>query len=78
MLKWHKDWKRILRTYSFISIVANLLVAISVTGLSVLGVLSSNLAFGTIACIGIVLGVLGCAGRFVDQELDDLDRGSSK
>lgn len=71
-MKWHEDWKKILKTYSFLSIVANLMVALSVTGLSVLGVLSSQVAFGTLAISASVLGLLGVIGRFVDQSYDDM------
>jgi len=73
-MKWHEDWKKILKTYSFLSIVANLLVALSVTGLSVLGVLSSQVAFGTLAVSASVLGLMGAVGRFVDQSYDDMEK----
>jgi len=73
-MKWHEDWKKILKTYSFLSIVANLLVALSVTGLSVLGVLSSQVAFGTLAVSASAFGLLGLIGRFVDQSYDDLEK----
>lgn len=71
-MKWHKDWKRILKTYSFIGMLANLLVAVSVSGLAVLGLLSAELAFPVLATLGITLGVIGLVGRFVDQELEDI------
>lgn len=73
-MKWHEDWKKILKTYSFLSIVANLLVALSVTGLSVLGVLSSQVAFGTLAVSASVLGLLGVIGRFVDESYEDIKK----
>ena len=50
---------------------ANFLVALSVSGLAVLGVLSSEIAFPILACLAITFGVVGLAGRFVDQQLDD-------
>jgi len=71
-MKFHEDWKKILKTYSFLSLVANLLVALSVSGLAVLGVLSSQVAFGTLAISASVLGLLGAVGRFVDQSYDDM------
>jgi len=71
-MKFHEDWKKILKTYSFLSLVANLLVALSVSGLAVLGVLSSQVAFGTLAISASVLGLLGLIGRFVDQSYDDM------
>lgn len=73
-MKLVENWKKVLKTYSFLSLVANLLVALSVTGLSVLGVLSSQVAFGTLAISASVLGLLGLAGRFIDQSYDDLEK----
>lgn len=73
-MKLVDNWGKVLKTYSFLSIVANLLVALSVTGLSVLGVLSSQVAFGTLAVSASVLGLLGLIGRFVDQSYDDLEK----
>ena len=72
-MKWRSDWKKILKTYSFLSIVANLFVAVSVSGLAVLGVLSSSIAFGSLVTISILLGVIGAVGRFVDQSYEDLE-----
>ena len=72
-MKWRSDWKKILKTYSFLSIMANLFVAVSVSGLAVLGVLSSSIAFGSLVTISLILGVIGAVGRFVDQSYDDLE-----
>lgn len=71
-MKWRSDWKKILKTYSFLSIIANLFVAVSIAGLSVLGVLSSSIAFGTLVTVAIALGLIGAVGRFVDQSYDDI------
>lgn len=71
-MKFHEDWKKILKTYSFLSLVANLLVALSVSGLAVLGVLSSQVAFGTLAISASILGLIGAIGRLVDQSYDDM------
>ena len=70
-MKLLKDKKRILKSYSFLSIAANFLTALSVSGLSVLGVLSSELALPILIGCAIFLGLLGLCGRFVDQSLDD-------
>lgn len=72
-MKWHKNWKQLLKTYSFIGMIANLFVAISVSGLAVLGLLSAELAFPVLATLGIVLGVVGLIGRFIDQEIEDVE-----
>ena len=70
-MKLLKDKKRVLKSYSFLSIAANFLTALSVSGLSVLGVLSSELALPILIGCALFLGLLGLCGRFVDQSLDD-------
>lgn len=72
-MKWHKNWKQLLKTYSFLSLVANAFIAISVSGLAVLGVLSSELAFPVLATTGAILGVMGAVGRLIDEEIEDLE-----
>jgi len=70
-MKLLKDKKKILKSYSFLSIAANFLTALSVSGLSVLGVLSSELALPILIGCALFLGLLGLCGRFVDQSLED-------
>ena len=64
--------KKIIKSYSFLSIAANFLVALSVSGLSVIGVLSSEIALPVVVTCAIAFGTLGLIGRFVDQSLDDI------
>lgn len=64
--------KKIIKSYSFLSMAANFLIALSVSGLSVLGVLSSELAFPILVGCALFLGLLGLIGRFVDQSVDDI------
>jgi len=70
-MKLLRNKKRILKSYSFLSIAANFLTALSVSGLSVLGVLSSEIALPILIGCALFLGLLGLCGRFVDQSLDD-------
>ena len=72
-----KDWKKQLKSYSFLSILANLFVAISISGLAVLGVLSSGLAFNILVPVAILFGILGACGRFVDQTIDDIEEDNA-
>lgn len=65
--------KKIIKSYSFLSMAANFLTALSVSGLSVLGVLSSELALPILIGCALFLGILGLCGRFVDQSLDDVN-----
>lgn len=67
------DWKRHLRSYSFISLVGIFLSAISVTGLSALGVLGSGLSMPVLATLVIIFAVLGGLGRFIDQTDDNIE-----
>ena len=75
MKKLAKNWKsRLVRSYSSLSIISNILIAISISGLSVLGILTSEFALTTLLVLGIPLGILGLLGRVIDQGLDDVAR----
>lgn len=74
MKKLAKDWKRRLtKSYSSLSIIANILIAISISGLSVLGAISNVLAIPLMVGLAITFGVVGLVGRVVDQGLDDVE-----
>jgi hypothetical protein len=51
--------------------LGNFLIALSVSGLAVLGVLSSDIAFPLLAGLAISFGLFGLVGRFIDQQLED-------
>jgi hypothetical protein len=73
-----KNWRaRLVRSYSSLSIISNILVALSISGLSVLGILTSEFALTTLLILGIPLGILGLLGRVIDQGLDDVVRDKS-
>lgn len=75
MKRLAKNWKnRLIRSYSSLSIISNILIAISISGLSVLGILTSEFALTTLLILGIPLGILGLLGRVIDQGLDDVAR----
>ena len=75
MKRLARNWKqRLLRSYSSLSIIANILVALSISGLSVLGVISNVLAIPLLVGLAIFFGILGLVGRTVDQSLDDLHK----
>lgn len=73
-MKLLKDKRKAIKSYSFLSMLANFLVALSISGLSVLGVLSSELALPLLVGSAVVLGVLGLCGRFIDQSVEDAER----
>lgn len=73
MRKLAKNWKaRLLKSYSSLSIIANILVALSISGLSVLGVISNVLALPLLVGLALTFGVAGLFGRIIDQGLDDI------
>lgn len=73
MKKLAKNWKqRLLKSYSSLSIIANILVASSISGLAVLGVISNVMAIPLLVCLAITFGVVGLLGRVIDQGLDDV------
>lgn len=73
MKKLAKNWKqRLIKSYSSLSIIANILVALSISGLSVLGVISNVIAFPLLVGLALTFGVVGLLGRIVDQGLDDV------
>ena len=79
MKRLAKNWKsRLVRSYSSLSIISNILIAISISGLSVLGILTSEFALTTLLILGIPLGILGLLGRVIDQGLDDVARDRPK
>ena len=63
--------KKILKSYSFLSMLGNFLIALSISGLAVLGVLSSDIAFPLLAGLAISFGLFGLVGRFIDQTVED-------
>lgn len=62
-----EGWKKLWKSYSVIFSVANILQAISVTGLSVLGVINVYFAFKIVITLAVLFGVLGLAGRLISQ-----------
>lgn len=64
-----EGWKKLWKSYSVIFSVANILQAISVTGLSVLGVINVYFAFKIVISLAVLFGVLGLAGRLVRQPM---------
>ena len=72
-----RDWKKQLKSYSFLSISANFLTALSISGLSTLGVLSSNVAFPLLVGVAVIFGLFGLVGRFISQEIEDLEEDNN-
>jgi len=60
-------WKKLWKSYSVIFSLANILQALSVTGLSVLGVINVYFAFKLVIGMAVLFGVLGLVGRLIKQ-----------
>lgn len=74
MMKLAKNWKNRLKSYSSLSLIANILVALSVSGLSVLGVLSGELTIPLLVSLAVGFGILGLFGRIIDEAIDDVNK----
>lgn len=61
------DWKRLWKSYSVIFSFANILQAVSVSGLSVLGVISPYFAFKLVVAMAVFFGIMGLVGRLIPQ-----------
>lgn len=69
-MKTHK-WNDVKKSYSFLAIIANIFTCVSIVGLSVVGAISTEMAFQTLVAFCIGLGVIGIIGRFIMQDLED-------
>jgi uncharacterized membrane protein len=73
-MKWHKDWKRIIKSYSFAGLLGNLLIAISLTLGTVTGILSSQISLPMLISLVMIVSTTGLVGRFIDQTEQDIER----
>ena len=62
-----EGWKKLFKSYSVIFSLANILQALSVTGLSVLGVINVYFAFKLVIGMAVLFGFLGLVGRLISQ-----------
>ena len=62
-----EGWKKLWKSYSVIFNLANILQAISVSALSILGVINVYFAFKVVIGLAILFGLLGLAGRLLRQ-----------
>lgn len=69
-----KIYKHLCRHYHLYSFTANLLNAISMAGLALLGVLTDTLTIAWLVGWGFMFAIMFCIGRLLDQEIDDLDK----
>lgn len=60
--------------YHAYSFIANGLIALSMAGLSLLGVMSSEFTAAMLLAWGIFFAVLFGVGKLLDQEIEDIDK----
>lgn len=69
-----KFYHHICKHYHAYSILANAMLAIAVAGLTLLGVLNTILTAAMLVGWGGVLAGIYFLGKWLDQEVDDLDK----
>ena len=73
-MKWHKDWKKIIKSYSFMGLLGNFLIALSLTLGTVAGMLSSKISMPLLGGLVLIVTLSGLIGRFIDQTEQDIER----
>ena len=61
------NWTKLWKSYSVLFSIANILQAVSVSALAVLGVINVYFAFQTIFVLTLLFGALGLVGRLISQ-----------
>lgn len=69
-----KLYKHICKHYALYSFIANMLSAVSMAGLALLGVLTNTMATTWLVGWGIMFAIMYGLGKLLNQEIDDLDK----
>lgn len=69
-----KFYRHICRHYHSYSFLANLLSAVSMSGLLYIGALTDTMTFNWLVSWGISFAVLFGIGRLLNQEIDDMEK----
>lgn len=73
------NWKKQLSSpLSPLSLIGNALVALSISGLAVLGIISDTVALPVLIWFGVLFGVAGVIGRTIDETVDDAKEEEKK
>ena len=70
----NRIYKHMCSHYHAYSMVANILIALSIAGLSLLGILTTVLTSKVLVAWGFVFAVIFCVGKLIDQEVEDMDK----
>lgn len=69
-----KFYNHICRHYHLYSFIANMLNAVSMAGLALLGILTDTMTVTWLVGWGIMFAVLFGLGKLLNQEIDDIDK----
>lgn len=69
-----KFYKHLCRNYHSYSIAANLMIALSIAGFALLGILTTTLTGAALISWGFLFAAIYGIGKLLDQEVDDLDK----
>lgn len=67
-------YKHMCVNYHTYSVIANTLIALSIAGLSLLGILTTVLTSKVLIAWGFLFAFMFCIGKLLDQEVDDMDK----
>jgi hypothetical protein len=67
-------YKHLCKNYQLYSFVANMLNALSMAGLALLGLLTDTMTITWLVGWGIMFAVLFFIGKLLNEEIDDLDK----
>lgn len=71
-MKWLTNKKQLMKSYSVLSMIANIMMVVSVAALTILGILSESMALPILGTLTTVFSLMGTIGRFIDQGLDQM------
>ena len=69
-----KLYENMRKHYTLYSFTANTLIALAIGGLALLGVLNTILTMKVLITWGAVFAIIYGVGKWLDQEVDDLDK----
>lgn len=69
-----KFYVHLCKHYQTYSLIANILNAVSMAGMSLLGILTSTMTVTWLVGWGIMFAAMLGIGKLLDQEIDDMDK----
>jgi hypothetical protein len=69
-----KFYIHLLNHYAAYSVASNILIAVAMSGLALLGVLNSVLTPYALIVWGLILAAMYSVGKWLDSEVDDADK----